>query len=283
MYRSTVVALDPGGYGVGRMIDLTTAGWDAAERAGARIGHRLEVHASIGSTNDRARQLLDAGVPGGIVVVAEEQTAGRGRMGRTWASPAGVNLMASVGLRPALAADAAWGLGPAAALAARSACLAVAPVALKWPNDLVDVDGRKLGGLLVEVASEADRVRHAVLGFGINVNWATDAMPRELRTTATSLLALDGRSVDRAALLRRLLEALDDEIVALEAGRSPLSRYREACATLGREVTVETPSGSLEGRAVDLDDTGALVVETAAGAVAVASGEVIRVRPAVRS
>lgn len=262
-------------------MDATATGWQSAERAEARFGHTVEAHASIGSTNDRARELLDAGAPDGIVVVADEQVAGRGRMGRTWTSPAGVNLTLSVGLRPGLAADAAWTLGPAAALAARAACLDIAPVALKWPNDLVDRDGRKLGGLLVEVASEADRVRHAVVGVGINVNWLPDAMPPELRASATSLAALGRKPVDRAALLRALLDALEREIGDLEAGSSPLPRYREACATLGHVVRVETPAGPIEGRAVDLDEAGALVVEASSGLVPVASGEVVRVRPAV--
>jgi BirA family biotin operon repressor/biotin-[acetyl-CoA-carboxylase] ligase len=269
------------GYRCGAMIRTTTTDWEAAARPGARVGDRVEVHRSIGSTNDRARELLVAGAGEGVAIVAEEQTAGRGRMGRTWTSPPGVNLTASVGLRPALAADAAWALGPAAALAARSACAESAPVALKWPNDLVDAGGRKVGGLLIEVASESDRLRHAVLGFGINVNWARAAMPEEVRATATSLCELTGADLDRPALLRRLLEALEDELEALEAGRSPLPRYREACSTLGAVVTVEMPTGEIEGRAVALDERGALLVETEAGPVAIASGDVVRVRPAV--
>lgn len=264
------------------MIPTATTDWTAAERPGARLGHRLEVHASIGSTNDRARALLATG--GGedvVVVVAEEQTAGRGRMGRSWTSPPGVNLTASVGVTPDLAADAAWALGPAVGLAVRSACARVAAVALKWPNDVVDTGGRKLAGLLVEVASEGARVRHAVLGVGINVNWARADMPDELRDAATSLRELAGRPVDRVVLLRALLDALGDELAAVEAGRSPLARYREACGTLGARVTVETPSGRIEGRAVDLDERGALLLETPEGLLVISSGDVVRVRPRV--
>ncbi len=264
------------------MIGSATTTWEMAAHPGARIGHTVEAHGRIGSTSDRARELLAAGAPEGIAIVAEEQLAGRGRMGRSWTSPAGVNLMVSLGLRPRLSADAAWGLGPAAALAARRACASVAPIGLKWPNDLVAGDGRKLGGLLVEVASEADRVRHAVIGAGINVNWLPEEMPAELRATATSLRAVAGQPVDRVELLRRLLEALDEELSDLEAGRSPLPRYREACGTLGRAVTVDTPTGRIEGFAIDLDERGALVVESGGARISVASGEVVRLRTAVR-
>lgn len=266
------------GYG-GWMIDTPATSWAAAARRGSRLGHTVEAHDAIGSTNDRVRELLDAGAPAGMVVVAEEQTAGRGRRGRTWISPPGRNVTASVGLRPRLATADAWWLGLAAALAAHAACARVAPVALKWPNDVVAADGRKLAGLLLETAVEGAALRHAVAGFGINVNWAAHELPPELAVSATSLAELAGAPVDRVGLLRALLDALEVEIDALEAGRSPLERYRGACGTLDERVIVEMPDRRIEGRAIDLDAGGSLLVETADGrTVAVASGEVVRVR-----
>lgn len=261
-----------------RMVDLVA--WQAAAHPGRRIGHAVEAHDQIGSTNDRARAVLDEGDEG-IAVVAEEQLAGRGRRGRTWSSPPGVNLAVSVGLRPRLAAVDAWQLGQAVALAAREACLPVAPVELKWPNDVVGADGRKVGGILVETALHGDRLAFAILGIGLNVNWAREAMPEVIRETATSLGELAGAPVDRVALLDRLLAALEAEVAAIELGRSPLERYRAACRTLGAEVVVATDGTELVGRAVDLDATGALVVATAEGRRTVASGDVVRVRPAV--
>src|SRR6188474_2474281 len=146
-----------------------------------RIGHRVERHASIGSTNDRARELLEGSDGDGFVVVAEEQTSGRGRRGRSWQSPPGRNLLLSVALVPDLAAADAWRLGLATALAVAEACGAVAPVALKWPNDIIGAsDGRKVGGLLIETMAEGDALRAAVLGIGINVNWPRAEMPAEL-------------------------------------------------------------------------------------------------------
>lgn len=260
------------------MIEQLPTTWQAAARPGRRLGHTVEVHATIGSTSDRARRLLEAPDGAGVVVVAEEQTAGRGRMGRAWTSPAGRNLTASVGLVPDLDAADGWQLGLAAALAARAACGTDAAVELKWPNDLVAVDGRKIGGLLVETSTAGTRLRTAVIGFGINVNWRRAEMPEGLAGRATSLVELAGRPLDRVALLRALLDRLETELTAIESGRSPLERYRAACTTIGADVSVETPDGLLEGQARDLDERGALLVETPDGPVAVSSGEVVRVR-----
>ena len=253
----------------------------AAARPGRRIGHSVEVHAAIGSTSDRARELLLRGTGDGTAVVAELQTRGRGRRGRTWASPPHRNLLVSVALRPRLGARDAWRLGLAAALAVLDACRSVAPVNLKWPNDLVARDGRKVAGLLVETVLDGDHVREAVIGIGINVNWAIAEMPVEIADSATSLAELAGRAVDRAALLATLLEGLDREMTAVESGASPLERYRAACATLGQHVAVEAGSRRVEGRAVAVDDAGALVVATAEGTETVTGGEVVRVRRAV--
>ena len=248
-----------------------------------RIGRRIERHASIGSTNDRARELLGGADGDGAVVVADEQTAGRGRRGRTWESPPGRNLYVSVALVPGLAASDAWQLGLAAALALADACDTVAPVVLKWPNDVVaPVDARKLAGLLIETMADDGRLRGAVVGIGVNVNWRRDEMPPDLRERATSLADLAGSSVDREALLGRLLGALGAEVGAVEGGFSPLERYRARCSTLGSTVEVETADGPVSGLAADLDPTGALVVLDGGGRRHVVSaGEVTRLRPAV--
>ena len=250
---------------------------------GRRVGHRVETHAAIGSTNDRARALLDEPDGEGTAVVAEEQLAGRGRRGRSWTSPPGLNLMMSVALRPRLLATEAWMLGQAAALAAHGACAPVADVALKWPNDLVASDGRKLGGLLVETTVLGEWLATAVVGVGINVNWRVADMPADLGSGSTSLAELAGRPVDRVALLGRLLSEMDAEVTALESGSSPLDRYRDACSTIGQLVTVDTAAGVIVGRAIDLDAHGALVIETDDGPVTITTGDVIRARPAVRS
>ncbi|HUF06398.1 MAG TPA: biotin--[acetyl-CoA-carboxylase] ligase [Candidatus Binatia bacterium] len=249
--------------------------WERAVRPMGRIGHAIEAHASIGSTNDRARALLDEADADGRVVVAEEQSAGRGRRGRAWLSPPGVNLMCSVVVRPEIEARDAWQLGLAAALAAAGACGTVAPVGIKWPNDLVAGNGDKVGGLLTETMTRGDRLSGAVIGIGLNVNWTRESMPRQIAERATSLADLAGGPVDRVALLARLLAALETELAAVEAGESPLERYRAACTTLGTFVTVATPDGTARGRAVGLDPSGALIVEVGDGRTVVSSGEVV--------
>jgi BirA family transcriptional regulator, biotin operon repressor / biotin---[acetyl-CoA-carboxylase] ligase len=246
-----------------------------------RIGRAIEAHASIGSTNDRARALLEAADADGLVVISEEQTAGRGRRGRTWLSPPGVNLMLSIALQPRLAAADAWQLGLAAALAGLAACRAHAAVGLKWPNDLVADDGRKLGGLLVETMADGDRLSGAIVGVGINVNWPRHAMPDEIAAGATSLLDRSTTPIDRIRLLRHLLEAFEEELTQIDAGESPLERYRAACTTLGTLVDVATPDGIVRGRAVDLDATGCLVVDADDGRHVLSTGEVVRVERAV--
>lgn len=261
---------------------LTETDWTRADRPRPRlrIGRGLEVHRSIGSTNDRARELLDEPHGEGVAVLAEEQTAGRGRRGRAWQSPSGLNLTLSVAVRPAVAAGNAWMLAAAAGLACRTACAPYADLALKWPNDVVAADGAKLGGLLLETTVDGDRVSTAVLGIGLNVNWRRADMPVEIAASATSLADLaSGRPIDRVELLGALLDELDRELQSLEAGASPLSRYREACATLGTDVTVETATGRVTGRAVDVNEHGALVVDGAGGRTELTSGEIMRVRP----
>ena len=252
--------------------------WTAAVRVGARIGHAIEAHDRIGSTNDRALAALSEPDGEGRAVLAELQVAGRGRRGRTWESPPGRNVTVSVALRPRLDASHAGRLGMAAALAVRAACRPYAELAVKWPNDLVASDGRKVAGLLLETALRDERLAHVVIGTGINVNWPSAEMPPEIAESATSLLELAGHEVDRVELLHGLLAALEDEVAALEHGVSPLDRYRAASWLDGRTVTVSLGDEQLEGRVSGVNEMGSLVLETHAGRRVLASGEVVRVR-----
>ena len=265
--------------------------------------------ASIDSTN---RYLLDearAGAPEGVVAVADHQTAGRGRLGRTWEAPAGANLLLSVLLRPDLAPGQRHLATTAVALAAVDAVDAVVAigagtgdggagsagpsaggarrVGIKWPNDLVASDGRKLAGVLAEadLASAAPGApAPVVVGIGINVNWpGTDAdLPPELRGAAASLRQLSGAEVDREALLAALLAALGPRVAALasDAGRSGLAEdLRAGCTTLGTAVRVDLPDGSFTGTAVSVTDDGHLVVDADGAMRTVVAGDVVHVRP----
>lgn len=252
--------------------------WSAAADARRRVGRSVEAHAEIGSTNDRARELQAAGADG-VAVVAELQTAGRGRRGRTWQSPAGVNLTMSVGLRPRLDGGRAGLLGLAAALAVRDACADLAELFVKWPNDIVSGDGLKVGGLLLETALVNERVGQAVIGTGINVNWRRSEMPAEVAATATSLADVAGRDVDRVRLLGSLLTQLDAEVAALERGISPVERFAAASWLDGRDVTVALGERRVAGRVAGVDGDGSLLLDTLAGRLALNVGEVVRVRP----
>jgi BirA family biotin operon repressor/biotin-[acetyl-CoA-carboxylase] ligase len=258
-----------------------TPDWAATARPGRRVGSRVEFYAEIGSTNDRARSALVDPALDGLAVVADRQLAGRGRMGRTWLSPAGVNLLVSVGLRLELPAERAWWLAAGAALAMRDAAHGVvgsdAALAVRWPNDLVTRDGLKVAGLLVETEIEGARVAWAVIGVGVNVNWARRDMPSDIGSGATSLADLAGGPIDRVAFLGGLLAALDDEIRRIEAGTSPLARFQSASWLTGREIEVETPAGRLSGVAGPITETGGLVLDGPTIRTTVTVGEVIRV------
>jgi BirA family biotin operon repressor/biotin-[acetyl-CoA-carboxylase] ligase len=223
------------------------------------------------STNDEALARAFAGASSGAVVVAERQTAGRGRLGRTWFSEPGSALTASWIVRPAFAVD-RWPLipliaGVAAADAVRD--LAGVDVRLKWPNDLL-VDGRKLGGILVE----ARPPEAVVVGLGVNVR---GRLPEELSGVATTIFDAGG-SADRAVLLAGIVDRF---AVLLDDPDAVLPPYRERCATLGARVRVSRADGDdLDGVAIDVDARGALVVEPSDGGapVTVSAGDVTHVR-----
>lgn len=259
-----------------------TGQWSAVDDSRRRVGRRIEFHATISSTNDRAWELLRGG-ESGVAVVADLQTAGRGRHGRSWTSPAGLNLMVSVGLHPEISAKDAWQLGAATALALRDACRAALPgaawsgLALKWPNDLVDGDGRKLAGLLLETTIAHGRISEAVIGAGVNVNWPHADMPPEIAARAWSLIDLAGAPIDCVALLPAYLAALDAEVASIEAGLSPIERYRAASWLTGRDVQVAAGDRTIAGQVRDIAPDGSLEVETDDGIVRLGYGEVVQV------
>ena len=232
-------------------------------------------HADLDSTNRQAADLARAGAPEGVVVVADHQTAGRGRLGRAWEAPPGSSLLMTVLLRPALDAARLHLVTMAVALAAADACAEVAGFApdLKWPNDLV-VHDRKLAGILAEACVEGSAPQWVVVGIGLNVNWPAE-LPPELSGIAVAANHVIGRTVDRERLLAQLLERLAARYASLD---SVADDYRMRCATIGRDVKVELSSETLRGRAVDVDDAGRLVVDTGDDVRAVAVGDVVHVR-----
>ena len=227
------------------------------------------------STNDEAAAWARAGAAAGSVVVADEQTRGRGRLGRRWHSPAGASLYFSAVLRPSLPPHRIAPITLAAGVAVAEALemFNLSP-ALKWPND-VQLDGKKVAGILTEMSGDVDRVHHVIVGIGINVN--VGAFPEELAAIATSLLLAGGKPVARAdvaAALCARLETWHDRF--LDGGAAVVAAgWRRFARFLGRRVTVTSGRDVISGVAEDLEDDGALRLRSDSGAaVRVIAGEI---------
>ena len=246
------------------------------------LGRAYRYAAEVDSTNDQMGRWAAGGAPPGAVLLADYQSAGRGRLDRRWDAPPATSLLLSVLLRPTgwPAERGAW-LTMLAGLAAAEAVETVAglPARLKWPNDvLIEYDGewRKAGGLLLDAALKGDRLATAILGIGLNVNIPAEALP-DFATPATSLLAAGGRPVARRALLVDLLVRLEAHYEAADAGQSPAAAWSARLLTLGRAVTVSAAGSAapLAGMAEGVDAWGRLLVRDAAGQVhTVAAGDV---------
>jgi BirA family biotin operon repressor/biotin-[acetyl-CoA-carboxylase] ligase len=255
---------------------VNTMGQDSLERAVREAG--IDVPPvwfdEVGSTHDEARRLAREGAPEWTVVAAGHQTAGRGRLGRTWLDAPGRSLLCSVVLRPKLDPSETTLLTLAAAVAMIDAA-GLPRLAAKWPNDLV-VGDRKVGGILAEAATEGDRVEHVVVGIGVNVAMEERDFLPEVRGGATSLL-LEGISFDQEALLGAYLAAFrrnaDLQVEAIVDG------YRAICTSVGRRVRATSIDGErIEGIVVDINDYGGLVVDTEGGRTRIAFGEVAHLR-----
>jgi len=241
----------------------------ASIRAGLGTGFvGQEVHAwpELGSTNDEARRLARAGAPEGTLVIAEHQTAGRGRLDRRWEAPPGSSLLLSLIFRPAFAPARSQLLTMICGLAAVEAVEATTGIAvgLKWPNDVV-AGGAKLGGILAELELRDQAIAHAVVGLGLNVNVGPDDLPGDLLQPATSLSQLLGAPVPRLPLLQAFLRAVERRMLALAAGQLIHEEWAARLVTLGQEVTVSGAGPTLRGRAEGVSPDGALLVRRADG------------------
>ncbi len=258
----------------------------------------------VGSTNDVVRGWLAEGTPEVCLAVADEQSAGRGRDGRTWTAPSGAALLLSLGFRPGwLEPDRAWRLAATVSLAMADAAEEVAglpdrAIRLKWPNDLVvetvgdavprvpqvPTEVRKLAGVLGETVGLGTADPRVVVGLGINTDWAAADFPADLAGVMTSLRAASsGRPIDHAALLDAFLGRLEVRVAALQGGRFDVADWTGRQLTTGRDVQIVASDGSLASvRAIGVDvGSGALVVEEpgAPGAErAVLVGEIRHVR-----
>lgn len=245
----------------------------SSQLSGCTVGRGIHLFETLESTMDEAKRLAEDGALEGTVVIAEEQTAGRGRFDRSWMSEPGKDLLFSVVFRPD-AAHAPY-INMAAAL---SVCLAVGDAAgldtsIKWPND-VKLTGLKVSGILVESTVTRADIEHAVLGVGLNVNSNLAAMP-EIAETATSMYRETGRMFDRTDILIQVLRELDRRYSLIMSGQSMRQEWASRLETLGRSVVVRWRDSTEEGTATGVDEMGNLILTKADGTTkSVVAGEV---------
>ena len=213
-------------------------------------------------------KLARDGVNEGVVVFAESQTRGRGRLGRKWLSPLGKGLWFSVLLRPDLRPQAVTQLMVSASVSLARAIQEETNLSpeIKWPNDIL-IRGRKVAGILTELSAELDDVKYVILGIGVDANLSGNDFPPELRKLATSLKIETGRPVHRGELAAAILRSLDADYARI--GRRQFSaireEWRQLCSTLGHSVTIRVGDRCLRGRAESLDEDGALLLRTEHG------------------
>lgn len=245
------------------------------------MGKKIYAYRSVKSTNDIAAELALAGEPEGTIVTAEQQTRGRGRLGRSWHSPFGCGIYVSIILKPRFKPEKAPGTAvmTSVALADAIAKFCPADVKIKWPNDVL-LAGRKIAGILTELSAEKNRIDYVIIGVGINVNHRVEDFPAELRPIATSLRIIAKRKVRRTDLLQQFLRNMESEYrryckSQLAPSRRKIRRYS---SLIGRTVRLSFGNRIVEGAAVDIDSTGALIIEKDGQRRQVTSGEVTVVR-----
>lgn len=244
--------------------------------SGRLLGSQVHFFESIDSTNAKAFELARAGAPEGAVVIAETQTKGKGRIGRKWESPAGMNLYISIILRPKVAPQGAQGLTFVAAVAAAEAVASEGlKPAVKWPNDIL-IGGRKTAGILLEMDSEPDRVHFVVAGIGVNLNMKKEMFPEQISQTATSLLEEAGSPVDRARFTANLLASIEKWYgVYLSEGFPPvLEAWKGYFRSFGKPLKVTFFDRAVEGICAGVDDSGALLLERDGRIERIISGDV---------
>lgn len=248
---------------------------------GSPLARRVELHAEIGSTQARARELALAGASGGTAVISRVQSGGRGRLGRSWGSPPG-GLWMSVVLRPEFEARFAPRITQAAAVGVAKALRSLgAEAEIKWPNDLL-VSGRKICGILAESSLKSPKagggLDFVVLGVGLNANLDPEDLDAPEETT-TTLRREVGRDVPLIEVLARVLESLGRELSGMESFERILDDWRAMNCTLGRRVRVVRLGEVLEGEALDVSSEGALILRSENGLTELFEGEIENLRP----
>lgn len=227
------------------------------------IGKEILIFDEVKSTNDLTMEFAAKGSKEGLVVVAESQQHGKGRLGRQWVSPKGVNIYTSFLLRPEIPPVNAPVLTMMASLAAAEAIANTTGLEtrIKWPNDIL-VNQKKISGILTEMNAEEEKINYVVIGIGINVNMKNEDFPENIRIPATSVMDSLGRKFDRSKLLCSLIESMDSnyEYLRKKGVMSVMSKWRPLCITLNKMIKVTSAGGAITGVAEDVTKEGGLVI-----------------------
>ncbi|MCH7689835.1 MAG: biotin--[acetyl-CoA-carboxylase] ligase [candidate division Zixibacteria bacterium] len=245
------------------------------------IGQNLVSFHSLKSTNDIASQMAATGAAEGTVITAEKQTLGRGRLGRSWHSPEKVGAYISIIITPKMSPEKAPGLSVMTALAAAETFEKYCPgkVRIKWPNDVL-IGNRKVAGVLTELYTKNNKIDYVIVGIGININQKQTDFPQTIRKLATSLRQVSGKKINRAELTAEFLQHFEKEYKSYPKSQlgGSLKRIRAYSSLLGQTIILKTGDKSLTGQAIDIDKTGALIVEVNGEKVTVSGGEVTVVK-----
>ncbi len=241
------------------------------------LGKTIYCFRSAGSTNTLAQRYAIKGAPDGTVIVAGKQTAGRGRLGRTWISPPKVGIYMSVILRPDITPAQAPGLSLVAALAVAEAIREYPQLTatIKWPNDVL-ISGRKVAGVLTELSAELDHVLFVIVGIGINANHQKQDFPDTLADKATSLRIACGDVVDRSAVVRNVLHHLEKRYLQFvkHGLKDQIKAIKDASSILSHTINFQQDGKTAHGTAVDIDTDGALIVTSGKRTIRLLSGEI---------
>ncbi|WP_425517601.1 biotin--[acetyl-CoA-carboxylase] ligase [Paenibacillus oenotherae] len=237
---------------------------------GTTLVRSIKLLDSVDSTQNIAQQMAEEGAPEGTLVIADQQTNGRGRLGRSWVSPAGKGVWMSLVLRPGIPLQFAPQLTLLTAVALCRALKSVVPleIGIKWPNDLL-IGGKKISGILLESTAEDERLRYVIAGVGVSVNLEPEDYPKELLDVATSLLIAGGEHIDRGAVVAAFIRQLEHLYAVYQReGFGPIRTLWEALSvTLHKPTKLYAPTEVFEGTPIGLDERGALLVEKADGSV----------------
>lgn len=242
------------------------------------IGENILHYDSIGSTNSKAKELAETGCAHGTVVISEEQTSGRGRLGRNWVSPKYKGIWMSIILRPNITTQNASQITLIGAAAAQKAIMKMGvKTSIKWPNDII-INGKKVCGILTEMSGEIDHINYLVMGIGINVNLEAEDIPMELKDVATSLKLESGKFMDRKLLVANILNIFEElyyDFVENGNIKETIDVCRKNSMLLSKEIQLVSRGEIRIAKAIDISDAGELLVENEQGIIEyIVSGEV---------